>query len=112
MFRFSSTPSGEPLDSFGRNLYVDTLDSAYGPGWHRENSFLTHASGGSFCYGFYPHGAYPSGQGTQYRATILGPGLMPDVMWQGNAPGPYNPTAEVTANQAITALGDPLCVPV
>ncbi len=107
VYGFSSTPGGEPLDSFGRNLYVDTFDSAYGPGWQRENSFLTHSSSGSFCYGFYPHGSHPSGQGTEYRATIMGPGLMPDMMWQGTAPGPYDPTAETAANQAIAALRRP-----
>ena len=39
---FASTPAGVPLDSFGRNLYVDTLNSAYGAGWQRENGFLSH----------------------------------------------------------------------
>ena len=28
---FKSTPGGNPLDTFGRNLYVDTFNSAYGP---------------------------------------------------------------------------------
>jgi len=41
-----------PLDSYGRNVFVDTFGSAYGPGWKRENSFLTHGPGGAFCYGF------------------------------------------------------------
>ncbi len=42
VFGFSSTAKGEPTDSFGRNIYLDTYDSAYGSGWKRENSFLTH----------------------------------------------------------------------
>ncbi len=42
VYGFKSTPQGNPLDTFGRNLYVDTFDSAYGPGWKRENSFLMH----------------------------------------------------------------------
>ena len=52
VYGFSSTPRGNPLDSYGRNIYVDTFDSAYGKGWHRENSFLTHHRGhtlGDFC---------------------------------------------------------------
>ena len=57
---FSSTPTGEPLDSYGRVLYLDTLDSAYGRGWRRENGFLARNPDGSFCYGFVPHRA-PSG---------------------------------------------------
>jgi hypothetical protein len=76
VYGFSSTPRGNPLDSYGRNVYVDTFDSAYGKGWHRENSFLTHHRGhtlGDFCYGFYPHFGHPSGDGTKYRATVEGP---------------------------------------
>ena len=63
---FKST-SGAPLDSFGRNIYVD-VHLAYGAGWKRDNSFLTHKVKGSFCYGFYPHGSHPAGR-LRYRAT-------------------------------------------
>jgi hypothetical protein len=75
---FRTKPSGEPLDTFGRNLYVDTFNSAYGAGWKRENSFLMHRGTGAFCYGFYPHGDRPAGDGQRYRATIIGPGVTPD----------------------------------
>src|SRR5262245_10383546 len=51
---FRTTPSGVPLDSYGRLLYLDTLNSEYGPGWRRENSFVAHNPSGMFCYGFYP----------------------------------------------------------
>lgn len=112
VYGFLSTPGGMPLDSFGRNLYVDTFDSAYGAGWKRENSFLTHKTGGSFCYGLYPHGSHPAGDGTKYRATIIGPGVTPDIMWQGDAPSPYNATTQLSNNQAIVALNDPQCHPV
>jgi hypothetical protein len=108
-YGFAATSSGTPLDSFGRNIYVDTFDSAYGTGWRRENSFLTHGPKGSFCYGFYPHGSHPAGAGAKYRATVIGPGVAPDVMWQGNAPGPYNATVQATAEAAEKALGDPQC---
>ena len=70
VYGFHSTPAGEPLDSFGRNIYLDTFDSAYGAGWKRENSFLTHKATGAFCYGFYPHGSSPAGNGRSYRATV------------------------------------------
>ena len=85
---FRVTPQGSPLDDYGRNLYVDTRDSRYGPGWRRENSFLAQRPNGAFCYGFYPHAGRPAGKGTQYRATVIGPGVAPDVMWEGGAPGP------------------------
>jgi len=98
VYGFRSTPGGVPLDTFGRNLYVDSFNSSYGRGWKRENSFLAHRRGGTFCYGFYPHGAHPTGRGTKYRATIIGPGVTPDVLWEGSAPGSYDRVADQTAN--------------
>ena len=111
VFGFKSTSVGAPLDSFGRNLYVDTFDSKYGTGWIRENSFLTHTNTGVFCYSFNPHGTYPAGNGTKYRATILGPGVTPDVMWEGTPPGAYDKTADEAANLQIAALHDTQCRP-
>ncbi len=109
VFGYRATPAGLPLDTFGRNIYVDTLDSAYGQGWKRENSFLTHTNDGVFCYSFNPHGSHKAGAGTKYRATVEGPGVTPDVMWQGDAPGPYDKAADALANDAITQLGDKQC---
>jgi hypothetical protein len=107
VFGLSSTSSGQPLDSFGRNVYLDTFDSAYGTGWKRENSFLTHKGDGVFCYSINPHPGHPAGTGTQYRATIMGPGVTPDVMWEGLAPSDSSKNDE--RNLAISGLHDPLC---
>jgi hypothetical protein len=109
VYGFRSTPGGNPLDTFGRNIYVDTFDSVYGTGWRRENSFLTHTGTGAFCYSVNPHGSHPSGKGTQYRATVEGPGVTPDVMWQGAAPGAYDKVADQAANDQIAQLGDRQC---
>jgi len=123
IFGFASTRTGVPLDTFGRNVYLDTLDSAYGPGWKRENSFLAHSDGGSFCYGFYPHEPYPgypagnrpAGNGSRYRITAIGPGVTPDVMWTGvglpdfDARNAELVDIETQMNAAQLALGDPLC---
>lgn len=108
---FRSTRFGVPLDSYGRNIYVDTSNSAYGSGWKRENSFLTHRPTGAFCYGFYPHGTHPVGNGKSYRATVIGPGVTPDVSWQGPAPGPYDRARDAAANEEQRkVLGpDPRC---
>ena len=110
VYGFKSTHAGVPLDTFGRNLYVDTFGSSYGAGWKRENSFLTHKQNGTFCYGFYPHGSHPAGKGTKYRATVIGPGVTPDVLWQGNAPGAYDRAADQAANaDQRAAFADPAC---
>ena len=111
VFGLHSTSVGQPLDSFGRNLYLDTFDSAYGTGWKRENSFLTHKGDGVFCYSVNPHPGHPAGTGTEYRATIMGPGVTPDVEWVGPAPGQYDKTTDAQRNLAISGLHDSLCRP-
>ena len=112
VYGYSATPQGNPLDSYGRNIYVDTFDSRYGRGWHRENSFLTHHRGhmlGDFCYGFYPHSGHPSGDGTKYRATVEGPGVTPDVMWERSDIGPYDATVQNQMRSLERSWGDPKC---
>jgi len=114
VYGFRSTAGGAPLDRFGRNIYVDTFSSVYGVGWRRENSFLTHGGTGTFCYGFYPHGEHPAGKGTRYRATAIGPGVTPDVMWQSPALGAYDAALDRQLADVLraTVVGDPLCRPV
>jgi hypothetical protein len=110
VYGFQATKFGAPLDGFGRSVYVDTLGSAYGAAWHRENSFLTNRPTGFFCYGFYPHGRRPSGKGTLYRATAVGPGVTPDLFWQGRAPGPYDAATDAERNAQQAELGaGPTC---
>ena len=53
VYGFGTTQFGAPTDGFGRLIYLDTFNSAYGPGWKRENSFVPHNPTGVFCYGFY-----------------------------------------------------------
>lgn len=79
VYGFSTTRVGSPLDGYGRNIYVDTLNSRYGNGWRRENAFLAHKPTGVFCYGFYRFSPRGPGNGTKYRLTAIGPGVTPDV---------------------------------
>jgi hypothetical protein len=110
MYGFATTRFGAPLDNYGVLIYVDTLNSAYGRGWRRENSFVTHNPTGIFCYGFFPHGKHPSGMGSQYRATIVGTGVLPDQMWEGRTLGPYDPDLDTRANEERKSLySDRLC---
>jgi hypothetical protein len=92
VYGFENTGAGNPTDSYGRNVYVDTFNSRYSSGWRRENGFLTHRFGGTFCYGFYPHERFasypdgpkrPRGNGERYRATVMGPGVTPLAFWSG-----------------------------
>jgi hypothetical protein len=79
VYGFAATRVGSPLDGYGRNIYVDTLDSRYGKGWRRENAFLAHRPTGIFCYGFYRFTPRGPGNGARYRLTAVGPGVTPDV---------------------------------
>jgi hypothetical protein len=131
VYGYSSTRDGAPLDDYGRLVYVDTLDSpAYGPGWRRDNSFLTHSPSGTWCYGFYSRnpltGGYIAppgysglrgpGIGTMYRVTVNGPGVTPVVSATITNPGSFDAAdpSEVSFEKAmetqLLALGpDALC---
>ena len=96
---YSTTPTGDPLDRYGRVLYLDTLDSAYGPGWRRENGFVSRNPDGTFCYGFVPHTTHagesrPAGHGRRYRLVVSGPGVTPDVSWEGAGLHDFDPENE------------------
>lgn len=112
VYGYNSTRRGDPLDGYGRNIYVDTFDSAYGKGWHRANSFLTHHRGrtpGDFCFAFYPVAGHPRGNGTKYRATVEGPGVTPDVMWEADDIGRYNRTVQYRMRSLERSWRDPKC---
>jgi hypothetical protein len=119
---FKNTPSGAPLDTYGRNLYVDTFNSAYGDGWKRENSFLMHNPRGNYCYGFYPRERYPGyprgprrpeGNGKKYRASIMGPGVTPVIGWTADGLEDYDKdnSEHVDWENAMNDLGDTIAGP-
>jgi hypothetical protein len=96
---FGTTPRGAPTDHYGRSLYVDTLDSAYGAGWNRETSIVFRNPTGAFCYSFWPTNdvslpgspTRPAGVGSSYRINVIGPGVTPDIIATVPALGPSDP---------------------
>jgi hypothetical protein len=91
VYGFSTTSLGEPLDGYGRLVFLDTYNSKLGPGWMRENSFVAQNPTGAFCYGFYqrpPYPGYPdvgtrpAANGERYRLSVIGPGVSPDVAYE------------------------------
>jgi hypothetical protein len=52
--------------------------------------------------------------GTKYRATIIGPGVTPDVMWEGKPLGAYDKARDLGLHEEQRAFyaGDGLCKPV
>lgn len=110
MFGFGTTQFGAPTDNYGVLIYVDTRNSAYGAGWRRENSFVTHKPSGIFCYGFFPHGSRPAGNGDRYRATVVGPGVLPDLFWEGKSRGAFDEQLDAAANaERRASFQDNLC---
>src|SRR5262245_27949932 len=79
VYGVASNARGVPLDTYGRLVQIDALDSDYGPGWRRVNSFLTHAPDGSWCYLFANHGRGSGREAKQYAITANGPGVTPVI---------------------------------
>jgi hypothetical protein len=129
VYGFGTTRYGAPTDGFGRLIYLDTYNSVYGPGWHRENSFVPHNPTGVFCYGFYPFdptkGGYQHppgateirgpGVGQQYRLLAEGPGVTPNVAATVPGTHPYDPSNPTDVawqeqqSQRLLSWGDRQC---
>ena len=92
VYGFGSGKNGAPSDKYGRHLFIDTFDSAYGEGWKRETSTAFRTGSGAFCYSFwtthdhtlpgYPNNPRPPGKGKRYRITVVGPGVTPIIRWE------------------------------
>ena len=115
---FRTTSQGARLDKYGKLVYVDTLASAYGPGWRRENAFVTHRPTGTFCYTFRARGSRTTaGNGRRYRLTVEGPGVTPDLVRHLDGLPDYSSRntqlaaheRSMNALQDRVTLGDRLC---
>lgn len=116
VYGFKATKAGAPGDYFGRSLYIDTFDSAYGSGWKRETSIMFRTGSGAFCYSFwptrdktlpgYPNNLRPAGNGKRYRISVEGPGVTPDLMWEGAGLHNFNPSnpTDVAYERKMDAL--------
>jgi hypothetical protein len=117
----TKTPTRSQGDRGARYVYIDTFNSAYGAGWKRDGAKVTHGNGG-FCYSFAPlprpPAGYPevptvSGKGERHRVTVMGPGVTPDIQWEGEALGRYDPEGDVAFNDLFDSIldGDNVCKP-
>jgi hypothetical protein len=120
VFGFGATAKGVPKDKYGRNLYIDTFNSAYGPGWKREAGILTHKGTGTFCHSFVPQrpfASYPSqnvrpaASGERYRVTAGGPGVTPVMQTEivGLTAADRSRDAEFNATFDRVLAGDRAC---
>jgi hypothetical protein len=120
IFGFGANAKGVPKDKYGRNLYIDTFNSAYGPGWKRESGILTHRATGTFCHSFVPQKPFagypsqdvrPAAAGEKYRVTVGGPGVMPvmQVEVAGLTRSDLGRDAEIDAVFDKVMAGDRTC---
>lgn len=120
IFGFGSNAKGVPRDKYGRNLYIDTLNSAYGPGWKRESGILTHKETGTFCHSFvaqrpfvgYPsHEIRPAANGERYRVTVGEPGVLPVIQVEVPGLSEYDRSRDGEFNAAFdkVMVGDRIC---
>jgi hypothetical protein len=114
------TPSSSKGDRNARYFYIDTFNSAYGPGWRRDGAKVAHRPNGAFCYSFAPLAVAPagypsvpkvSGVGERSRVTVMGPGVTPDVQWEGGTLGAYDAGAEKAFSELFDQWvgDDPAC---
>jgi hypothetical protein len=115
---FKATRTGNPQDGYGRNIYMESLGSAYGEGWARTNGLLTHNPTGVFCEAFGGSDFLPDqplvnhGKGARYRLIAVGPGVTPDVVWEGAAQPEWNESDpgilahEDEMNRLMASFGD------
>jgi hypothetical protein len=117
-FKANTTP--DRYDAYGRYFYIDTFDSAWGPGWKRAAGVVTHDPNGAFCYSFVPdrpppgypdRSVRPPGNGERHRVTVVGPGVTPDVQWEGRGLGPYDAAQDSVFNRLFDEIIglDPVC---
>ena len=122
VFGFGANAKGVPKDRYGRNLYIDTFNSAYGPGWKRESGILTHRGTGTFCHSFVPQrpfAGYPSqdtrppAPGERHRVTVGGPGVTPvmQVELPGLTDADRARDAEFDSVFDRVMAGDKICTP-
>jgi len=100
VYGFRAGNGGQPLDSWGRVIYWEALDSKLGPGWWRMTGILARNPSGTFCHAMVPLPTYPSypdphivdaGYGKRYRVYAEGPGVTPLVLAEVDDPGNWDP---------------------
>jgi hypothetical protein len=105
---------------YGRYAYIDTYDSVWGPGWKHAAGKVLHVGNGAFCFSFVPdrpppgypnNDIRPPGNGKRERVTVMGPGVTPDVQWEGAGLGRYDARRDAVFNRLFDEIigRDPVC---
>jgi hypothetical protein len=106
VYGFGANAKGVPKDRYGRNVYIDTLNSAYGPGWKREAGILTHKATGTFCHSFVPQRPFPSYPSQDVRPAAPGV-LQVEVPGLSDADRGRDPQIDAVFDRVMA--GDRIC---
>ena len=110
VFGFHTPSATKRGDSYARYVYIDAHDSVYGAGWRHDAGKVLHLGNGAFCYSFVPQvppAGYPDRRprgpaiGDAHRVTVMGPGVTPDVQWDGPPLGPYDAARDADVQRAV-----------
>ena len=127
VYGYGTTRFGAPTDGFGTLIYLDTFNSAYGPGWKRENSFVRTTRPASFATastrsirrraatvsgrrdretraGMGEKNGSPSAAGVTPNFAVIVPGLHP---FDKNNPDDVG--FQLAGSQMLASRGDNLC---
>ena len=92
VYGFRSTSSGAPARQLRPEHLPRHVRLGLRHGLEAREQLPDAQASGAFCYGFYPHGRHPAGNGASYRATVEGPRRDARRHVAGSAaPGPYRP---------------------
>src|SRR5581483_3471855 len=113
VYGFKTPSATKRGDGYARYVYIDAHDSVYGPGWRHDAGKVLHVGDGAFCYSFVPQvppSGYPDRSprgpaiGDAHRITVMGPGVTPDVQWEGPPLGAYDPARDASFNALFDEL--------
>jgi len=116
VYGFKTPSATKRGDGYARYVYIDAHDSVYGAGWRHDAGKVLHVGDGAFCYSFVPQVAppgYPDRSprgpaiGDAHRVTVMGPGVTPDVQWEGPPLGAYDPARDASFNALFDELVGP-----
>ncbi len=116
VYGFKTPSATSRADGYARYVYIDTRNSIYGAGWRHDAGKVLHLRNGAFCYSFVPQtppAGYPDssrrgpGVGDSHRVTVMGPGVTPDVSWEGPPLGAYEPFRDDAFNSLFDLLVGP-----
>ena len=112
VYGFKATGAGDPLDDYGRNIYLDTFNSCVRQGLASARQ-LPHASPwphtGGLLLRLLRARRASARQRDEVPRDCRGPGVTPDVMWSADDIGGFKAPVQRQQQALERSWGDPKC---